>query len=184
VQQLSIRADVDVAPVIDGSTLRYRATKRDCDVCAFKMRCCPHTPARQIPRDLHEDARDVARALAKTEAYEQSRRERKKVEMDTVDITDTKNRVFYSPADNFLHSTAIFLRCTFLGFVHICGQSRRGRLPSITQGRSRMHELCVYGSVRGRGAILVPTASMREMGQNRAVDPCETWFACDWSFFI
>ena len=27
-------------------------------------------PARQIPRDLHEDARDVARALAKTEAFE------------------------------------------------------------------------------------------------------------------
>ena len=36
---------------------------------------------RQIPRDLHEDARDLARALAKTKAYEQSRRERKKVEM-------------------------------------------------------------------------------------------------------
>jgi hypothetical protein len=45
------------------------------------MQCCPHTPARQIPRDLHEDARDVARALAKTEAFEQSRRERKKAEM-------------------------------------------------------------------------------------------------------
>jgi IS5 family transposase len=27
------------------------------------MKCCPHTPARQVPRDLHEDARDVARAL-------------------------------------------------------------------------------------------------------------------------
>ena len=67
--------------VIDGSTLRYRASKRDCDICAFKMQCCPHTPVRQIPRDLHEDARDVARALAKTEAFEQSRRERKKVEM-------------------------------------------------------------------------------------------------------
>ena len=67
--------------VIDGSTLRYRASKLDCDVCAFKMQCCPHTPARQIPRDVHEDARDVARALAKTEAFEQSRRERKKVEM-------------------------------------------------------------------------------------------------------
>ena len=67
--------------VIDGSTLRYRASKLDCDVCAFKMQCCPHTPARQIPRDLHEDARDVARALAKTEAFEQSHRERKKVEM-------------------------------------------------------------------------------------------------------
>ena len=34
--------------VIDGSTLRYRASKLDCDVCAFKMQCCPHTPARQI----------------------------------------------------------------------------------------------------------------------------------------
>ena len=67
--------------VIDGSTLRYRASKRDCDVCAFKAQCCPHTPARQVPRDLDEDARDVARALAKTEAFEQSRRERKKVEM-------------------------------------------------------------------------------------------------------
>jgi hypothetical protein len=67
--------------VIDGRTLRYRASKVDCDVCAFKMRCCPSTPMRYVPRDLHEDARDVARALAKTEAYEQSRRERKKVEM-------------------------------------------------------------------------------------------------------
>jgi transposase len=65
----------------DGNTLRYRASKLDCDTCAFKMQCCPHTPARQIPRDLHEDARDVARALAKTEAFEQSRRNRKRVEM-------------------------------------------------------------------------------------------------------
>jgi len=67
--------------VIDGGTLRYRASKSDCDVCAFKMRCCPSVPMRYVPRDLHEDARDIARALAKTEAYEQSRRERKKVEM-------------------------------------------------------------------------------------------------------
>jgi IS5 family transposase len=36
---------------------------------------------RWIPRDIHEDARDVARALAKTAAFEQSCRERKKVEM-------------------------------------------------------------------------------------------------------
>jgi hypothetical protein len=67
--------------VHDDGPLRYRASKRDCDICALKPRCSPNTPARQIPRDLHEDARDVARALAKTEAYEQSRRERKKVEM-------------------------------------------------------------------------------------------------------
>jgi hypothetical protein len=45
------------------------------------MQCCPHAPSRWIPRDFHEDARDIARALAKTEAFEQSPRERKKVEM-------------------------------------------------------------------------------------------------------
>ena len=39
------------------------------------------TPARKIPRNIYEDARDVARALAKTEAFEQSCRDRKKVEM-------------------------------------------------------------------------------------------------------
>jgi Transposase DDE domain len=67
--------------VHDGYALRYRAAKADCDVCAFKKRCCPSTPMRYVPRDLHEDARDVARALAKTEAFEQSRRSRKRVEM-------------------------------------------------------------------------------------------------------
>jgi DDE family transposase len=34
-----------------------------------------------IPRDVSEDARDVARALSRTEAFEQSRRDRKRVEM-------------------------------------------------------------------------------------------------------
>lgn len=34
---------------------------------------------RKVPRDLNQDARDVARAIAKTPEYEQSRR--KKVEM-------------------------------------------------------------------------------------------------------
>jgi transposase len=67
--------------VHDGYALRYRASKADCDVCVFKMRCCPSTPMRYVPRDLHEDARDVARVLAKTEAFEQSRRNRKRVEM-------------------------------------------------------------------------------------------------------
>jgi hypothetical protein len=65
----------------DGYALRYRASKSDCDVCAFKMRCCPSTPMRYVPRDLHEAARDVARALAKTDAFEQSRRSRKRVEI-------------------------------------------------------------------------------------------------------
>ena len=36
---------------------------------------------RRIPRSIYEEARDVARALAKTEAFERSRRDRKRVEM-------------------------------------------------------------------------------------------------------
>jgi len=38
-------------------------------------------PFRRIPRDVHEHARDVARSFADTEAFDQSRRERKKIEM-------------------------------------------------------------------------------------------------------
>ena len=64
----------------DGTSL-YRASKRDCDGCALKPKCCPNTPARKIPRDVDEDARDVARALADTPAFERSRHRRKKVEM-------------------------------------------------------------------------------------------------------
>jgi len=38
-------------------------------------------PARKVPRSIHEQARDVARDIAKTETYVTSRRERKKIEM-------------------------------------------------------------------------------------------------------
>ncbi len=61
--------------------VRYRASEHDCDPCALKPKCCPNTPARKIPRSIHEGARDMARDIAKTEAYVTSRRERKKVEM-------------------------------------------------------------------------------------------------------
>ena len=49
--------------------LLYRASKFDCDVCALKMQCCPKEPSREIPRDLHEHARDVARRLIRTKAF-------------------------------------------------------------------------------------------------------------------
>ena len=67
--------------VNDGSTLLYRGRKQDCGQCRLRARCCPNTPARKIPRSLYESARDLARSLADTPAFEQSRRERKKVEM-------------------------------------------------------------------------------------------------------
>ena len=67
--------------VHEGKTLLYRASKLDCDVCPLKPQCCPKEPSRKIPRDIHEHARDVARSFADTEGFEQSRRERKKIEM-------------------------------------------------------------------------------------------------------
>ena len=67
--------------VHEGTTLLYRASKLDCDRCALKSRCCPKEPARKIPRNIHEHARDIARSLVGTEAFEQSRRERKRIEM-------------------------------------------------------------------------------------------------------
>jgi transposase len=67
--------------VHEGHTLLYRASKLDCDVCALKARCCPKQLARKIPRDVHEEARDVARQLMGTKAFLRSRDERKRVEM-------------------------------------------------------------------------------------------------------
>jgi hypothetical protein len=67
--------------VNDGATLLYRASKYDCDACVLKPRCCPAAPARKVPRSIHEGARNMARDIAKTEAYQTSRRQRKKVEM-------------------------------------------------------------------------------------------------------
>ena len=59
----------------------YRASKRDCDVCPLKVRCCPNDTSRQVLRNVYEEARDVARAIARSEAFEQSCRDRKRIEM-------------------------------------------------------------------------------------------------------
>src|ERR1700674_1258726 len=65
----------------DDHAVRYRASKRDCAGCPLKPRCCPNTPSRKVTRDLHEDARDHARALMGTPEFDKSREERKKVKM-------------------------------------------------------------------------------------------------------
>jgi len=63
-----------------GHIVYYRASKNDCSGCALKPKCTTAV-VRKITRDLNEDVRDRVRALANTEAFQQSRRERKKVEM-------------------------------------------------------------------------------------------------------
>lgn len=61
--------------------ISYFSRVADCRACPFKSKCYPKSPSRKVTRHEHEAARDVARAIAKTAAYEQTRRDRKKVEM-------------------------------------------------------------------------------------------------------
>ena len=61
--------------------LIYRARVPDCTSCSLKARCCPKTPSRKVVRSIFENARDVARDIAKTDRYQQSRKDRKKVEV-------------------------------------------------------------------------------------------------------
>ena len=63
-----------------GRVLPYRASMYDCARCELKPRCTTAN-ARKVSRDIDEDARDHVRALANTEAFQQSCRERKKIEM-------------------------------------------------------------------------------------------------------
>jgi len=63
-----------------GHIVYYRASKSDCSTCSLKPKCTTAV-VRKVTRDLDEDVRDHIRALANTEAFQQSRRERKKVEM-------------------------------------------------------------------------------------------------------
>jgi len=63
-----------------GHIAYYRASKSDCSQCSLKPKCTTAV-VRKITRDLDEDVRDRVRALADTEAFQRSRRERKKVEM-------------------------------------------------------------------------------------------------------
>jgi hypothetical protein len=67
--------------ITKADTIVYRSRQADCASCPMKARCCPNTPFRKIARSIHEAARNVARDIAKTSAYQQSRKDRKKVEM-------------------------------------------------------------------------------------------------------
>ena len=108
----------------DGETLYYRARTRDCRSCPLKSQCCPKAPLRRIPRSIYEEARDVARALAKTEAFDRSRRDRKRVEM------------------LFAHLKRIF-RLGRLRLRGPCGAQFEFTLAAIAQNLRRLAKLVV-----------------------------------------
>ncbi len=64
----------------DGTTYKYLAKRRDCDICPLKPKCTKGKE-RRLARDVDEPIRDFVRALAETPAFRRSRDERKKVEM-------------------------------------------------------------------------------------------------------
>ena len=108
----------------DGETLYYRARTRDCRSCPLKSQCCPKAPLRRIPRSIYEEARDVARVLAKTEAFDRSRRDRKRVEM------------------LFAHLKRIF-RLGRLRLRGPCGAQFEFTLAAIAQNLRRLAKLVV-----------------------------------------
>jgi transposase len=67
--------------ITQADTIIYRSSQRTCASCPLKPRCCPNTPMRKIARSLYEQSRAVARRIADTDAYRQSRKDRKKVEV-------------------------------------------------------------------------------------------------------
>ena len=67
--------------ITKAGTIIYSASQHDCTGCPMKQQCCLNMSHRKITRSVHERSRDVARELANSPQYKQSRRDRKKVEM-------------------------------------------------------------------------------------------------------
>ena len=117
------QADVYVCPkdktlgttgrVHAGNTRLYRASKADCDPCPFKQKCCPNTPSRKIPRNVHQAARDHAQGLMGSEAYDQSACERKLIETSFGDLkrnlglTRLRLRGLTGASDEFLLAATV-----------------------------------------------------------------------------
>ena len=79
----------------------------------MKPKCCPRTPSRKVPRDINEAARDHARSLNGGEAYNQSARDRKKIERlfgeakRNLGLTRLRLRGLTGASDEFLLLAAV-----------------------------------------------------------------------------
>ncbi len=99
--------------VHDAKTLLYRARKAECHRGPLKLKCCPNTSSRKIPRDINEEARDYTRSLMDSEPYLQSARERKKIETVFGDVkrnlafTRLRLRGLTGASDEFLLAATV-----------------------------------------------------------------------------
>ena len=62
-----------------GTTLKYIAKRSDCGQCPLKPECTTGRE-RRVDRDVNQEARDYTQDLMETDAYKQSRSQRKKIE--------------------------------------------------------------------------------------------------------
>ena len=67
--------------ITKANTIIYRASKKDCGACKYKHQCCPNVDHRKIARSIYEESRDIARAIGRSTIYQQSIKDRKKVEV-------------------------------------------------------------------------------------------------------
>ena len=67
--------------ITKANTIIYRALKSDCDVCEMKLRCTPSDNPRKIARSVFEESREFTRKVLKSKEYEQSFKDRRKVEV-------------------------------------------------------------------------------------------------------
>lgn len=111
---------------------RYRASQHDCQPCPLKPQCCPNMLSRKIDRSPHEAARDVARGIAKTAAYKQSRKDRKKVEIlfahlkRIMKLRQLRLRGFSGAHDEFLLAATVQnLRRMAQWLYKTCGLNRQ-----------------------------------------------------------
>lgn len=67
----------------------YKCTKKECDVCPFKSKCCPKTPTKQITHSIYQDYINYTDKIRKTqEGYEEYKTRSQTVERDFGDLKE------------------------------------------------------------------------------------------------
>ena len=147
-----------------GHIVYYRARKSDCSGCSLKPKCTTAI-VRKITRDLNEDVRDRVRALANTKAFQQSRRERKKVEM------------------RFAHMKRIF-RLDRLRLRGLNGVRDEVLLTAIAQNLRRLAKLLCHAPppLAATGRPLINNRAAPPLPPNPAKAQIEDCFGTDPSF--
>ncbi len=112
--------------VTKANAINYRAIQSDCTSCKMKARCCPNTPSRKVTRSVHEATRDIVRRIKDTPEYQQSMKDRKKVEM------------------LFAHLKRI-LKLDRLRLRGLSGAHDEFLLAATAQNLRRMAKWCVHG---------------------------------------